>query len=137
MDAWSHHIACCRAAGIEAFLRQPLTYDVAVGHHSDELIFLSDWNGAYVMLAHQFREFDDGGVGTNPFNALVHRFFDFHGRPPLVEDAPPKLLEVNAGTYGILPTTNGKDDWTEVQSSLTRECLLYSDPTKQHHEKVG
>ena len=28
---------------------------------------------------------------------------------------PPKLPEVNAGTYGILPITSGKDDWTEVQ----------------------
>jgi hypothetical protein len=28
---------------------------------------------------------------------------------------PPKLPEVNAGTYGILPTTCVKNDWTEVQ----------------------
>jgi hypothetical protein len=79
MDAWSHHIACCRVARIEAFLRQPFAYDVAIRHYPNQLIVLSDWNGANIMLAHQFREFDDRGVGTNPFNTLVHRFFDFHG----------------------------------------------------------
>ncbi|MFZ0096729.1 MAG: hypothetical protein WAK97_22670, partial [Pseudolabrys sp.] len=60
--------------------------------------------------------FDDRGVGPNPFNALVHRFFDFHGTPPLVEDAAPHSLEANVSTYGILPIMRGKDDWTEVQS---------------------
>ena len=108
MDAWSHHIACCRVARIEVVLRQPFTYDVAVGHHPNQLIVLSDRNGAYIMLAHQFRELDNRGVGANPFNALVHRFFDFHGRPP--------LLEVNVGRYGILPIMSDKNDWTEVQS---------------------
>src|SRR5215470_5246112 len=72
------------------------------------------------MLAHQFREFDDRGVRTNPFNALVHRFFDFHGRSPLLEDAAPHS-GVNVGTYRILPTINGKDDWTEVQSFASLE----------------
>ena len=94
MDAGSHHIACCRATRIEAFLRQPFTYDIAVGRHSNELIVLSDGNGAYIMLAHQFRELDNRSVGTNPFNTLVHRFFDFHGGAPLLE---------NVGTCGILP----------------------------------
>ena len=71
-----------------------------------------------------------GGVGTNPFNALVHRFFDFHGRPPLVEDAAPKLLEVHARAYGILPTMRVKNDWTEVQSFWpVNACFIPVQPT--------
>ena len=50
MDAWSHHIACCRAVRIKAFLRQPLTYDIAVGDHPNQLIVLSNWNGAHIMV---------------------------------------------------------------------------------------
>ena len=57
MDAWRHHIARRRAAGIEAVLRQPSADHVAVGHHSDQPVVLSDRNGAYIMLTHQFREF--------------------------------------------------------------------------------
>jgi hypothetical protein len=37
------------------------------------------------MLTHQFREFGDRRVWTNPVDALVHCVFDFHGRPPLLK----------------------------------------------------
>jgi hypothetical protein len=37
------------------------------------------------MLTHQFREFGDRRVWTNPVDALVHCIFDFHGRPPLLK----------------------------------------------------
>src|SRR5262249_34520117 len=40
-----------------------------------------------LMLTHQFREFGDGRVWTDPIDALVHRVFDFHGRPPLLKFA--------------------------------------------------
>src|SRR5262249_26625729 len=84
MDAWGHHIARRRAADIEAVLRQAFADDVAVGHHADQMVVLSNRNGADVMLAHQFREFGDGNVRTDPVDALVHRVFDFHGESPLL-----------------------------------------------------
>jgi len=56
MDAGSHHIARRRAAGIEALLCQSFADDVAVSHHADQVLVLSDRNGADIMLAHQFRE---------------------------------------------------------------------------------
>src|SRR5262245_11971227 len=34
---------------------------------------------------HQFCEFGNRGVRTDPVDALVHRVFDFHGGPPLLE----------------------------------------------------
>ena len=34
---------------------------------------------------HQFCEFGNRGVQTDPVDALVHRVFDFHGGPPLLE----------------------------------------------------
>src|SRR5262245_1936743 len=82
MDAGCHHIARGQVGRI-ALLGQSFAYDVAVRHHANELIVISDWNGSDIVLAHQFRELDDWGVGANPLNALVHRFFDLHGRPPL------------------------------------------------------
>src|SRR5262249_43114992 len=85
MDAWGHHIARHRAAGIEAILRQAFADDVAVGHHADQTVVLSNRNGAYVMLTHQFREFGDRRVWTNPVDALVHCVFDFHATPPLLK----------------------------------------------------
>ena len=52
MDTWGHHLARRRAAGIEAILCQPFADDVAVGHHADQLVVLSNRNGAYIMLTH-------------------------------------------------------------------------------------
>src|SRR4029077_19467019 len=85
MDAWGHHVARRRAAGIETVPRQSFADDVTVGHHADQPVVLSNGNGAYVMLTHQFREFGDRRVWTNPVDALVHCIFDFHGRPPLLK----------------------------------------------------
>ena len=34
---------------------------------------------------HQFCEFGNRGVQTDPVDALVHRVFDFHGGSPLLE----------------------------------------------------
>src|SRR5258706_5760439 len=87
MDAWGHHIARRREAGIEAVLRQAFADNVAVGHHPDQPVVLSNRNSACVMLTHQFREFGDRDVRTDPVDALVHRVFDFHVRPPLLEFA--------------------------------------------------
>ena len=66
MDAWGHHIARCRAVGIEAVLCQPFADDGAVSHHADQMVVLPDRNGAYIMLTHQFREVGDRGVRTDP-----------------------------------------------------------------------
>ena len=79
MDAWGHHVARRRAASIEAVLRQPFADDVAISHHADQSVILADRNGAYIMLTHQFREVGDRGVGSDPVDALMHHFFDFHG----------------------------------------------------------
>src|SRR5262245_1605674 len=87
MDAWSHHIARRRAADIETVLRQSFADDVTVGHHADQPVVLSNGNGAYVMLTHQFCEFGHRRVWTDPVDALVHCVFDFHGRPPLLKFA--------------------------------------------------
>src|SRR6266566_10164041 len=99
MDAWGHHIARRRAAGIKAVLRHPFADDVAVGHHADQPVVLSNRNGAYIMLTHQFSEFGDRGVRTDPVDALVHRVFDFHGGPPLLDSGwgAPSLLQLYNG----------------------------------------
>src|SRR6202035_3255559 len=82
MDAFGHHIARHRAASIEAVARKPFADDVAVGHHPDQSVVLSNRNAADVMCPHQFREFGDRGVGADPVDTLVHYVFDFHGGPP-------------------------------------------------------
>src|SRR5262252_10712412 len=87
MDAWGHHIARDRAAGIKAVLRQSFADDVSVCDHADQPVVLSNRNGAYIMLTHQFREFGDRRVWTDPVDALVHCVFDFHGRSPLLKFA--------------------------------------------------
>ncbi len=85
MNAWGHHIARRGTSGIEAVISQPFADDVTVGHDADQPVVLADWNGAYIVLTHQFREFGDGGVRANPLDAHVHRFFDFHGGPLSLE----------------------------------------------------
>src|ERR1700730_14088229 len=77
MDAWCHHITRRRAECIEVVLRETFA--------DDDSVVLSDRNGPYIMLAHQFCEFGYRRVGTNPVDALMHRIFDFHGKPPLLE----------------------------------------------------
>src|SRR5262249_40903872 len=64
---------------------QTFADDVAVGDHADQLVVLADRNGADVVVTHQFGDFGDRGVGTDPVDALVHHVFDFHGRPPWLE----------------------------------------------------
>src|SRR6188508_3798237 len=71
VDAWSHHVARCSAAGIEAVLRQPFADDVAVSHHADKSVVLPDRNGANIMLPHQFREVGDRGVRIDPVALLL------------------------------------------------------------------
>jgi len=87
MDAWGHYIARSRAAGIEAVLRQSFADDVSVGHHADQPVVLSNRNGAYVMLMHQFRQLGDRRLWTDPVDALVHCVLYFHGGPPLLKFA--------------------------------------------------
>ena len=85
MNARSHHVARHGAARIKAILRQPFTDNIAVSDHADQLVVLSNRNCADVMLTHQFREVYDGSIRTDPIDSLVHRVFDFHGGPPLLE----------------------------------------------------
>src|SRR5215510_2541941 len=80
----SSHRAPSRG-GHRSVLRQPFADDVAVGHHPDQPVVLSNRNGTYIMLTHQFCEFGNRGVRTDPVDALVHRVLDFHGGPPLLE----------------------------------------------------
>jgi hypothetical protein len=79
MDAFSHHIARRRAAGIEIVAREPFADDVAVGHHPDQFVVLANRNAADVMRLHQFGELGNWGVGADPVDTLVHHVFDFHG----------------------------------------------------------
>src|SRR5215510_895800 len=87
MDARRHHIARRREASVETVLRQSFADDVTVGHHADQPVILSNRNGAYVMLTHQFRELGDRRLWTDPVDALVHCVLDFHGGPPLLKFA--------------------------------------------------
>ena len=66
MDAWCHHITRRRAECIEVVLRETFADDVSVGHHTDEVIVLSDWNSADIVLAHQFCQFGDRSSRANP-----------------------------------------------------------------------
>ena len=84
MDAFGHHVACLGAAGVEAVAGKPFADDVAIGHHPDQLVVLSDWNAADIVRSHQLGDFGDRRVGADPIDALVHRVFDFHGGPPLL-----------------------------------------------------
>jgi hypothetical protein len=58
MDAWGHHIACVAPRASKLSCANP-SDNVAVSHHADQLVVLSNRNGAYIMLTHQFREFGD------------------------------------------------------------------------------
>src|SRR5215471_3436322 len=82
MDALGHHVARGGATHVEAVFGQTFADDVAVGDHADQLVVLADRNGADVVVTHQFGDFGDRGIGTDPVDALVHYVFDFHGRPP-------------------------------------------------------
>src|SRR5262249_14745906 len=96
MDAWRHHLASSREVGIEAALRYPFADDVAVGHHADQPVILSNRNRADIVFAHQFCELGDRNVRTDPIDALVHRVFDLHSGPPL-RSSPP-FVEVYNGS---------------------------------------
>src|SRR5262249_40101024 len=78
MDAWLHHVSRGRVAQIKTILRQTFANDVTVGDHANQPVILSNWDGADVVRAHQFREFGDRGIRADPLDPLVHCFFDFH-----------------------------------------------------------
>jgi hypothetical protein len=54
--------------------------------------------GAYIMLTHQFREFSDRGVRTDPVDALVHHFFDFHGKTSIADAPVPHPFQLYNGS---------------------------------------
>src|SRR3990172_8677524 len=85
MNAGGHDIACCRVACIEAVAGQTAADNVAAGDHADQLVVLSDRDGADIVLLHKFCDFGDGCVRRDPVDALMHCFFDFHSGPPLLE----------------------------------------------------
>src|SRR5215475_2700445 len=78
MDAWLHHVSRGRVAQIKTILRQTFANDVTVGDHANQPVILSNWDGADVVRAHQFREFGDRGIRADPLDPFVHCFFDFH-----------------------------------------------------------
>src|SRR5262249_12794317 len=90
VDALAHDIARGGAARIEALPRHSFANNVAVGHHTDQPIVLSDRNGADVMLAHQLRDLGERRIRTDPLDASVHHFVDFHGGSPLLRAAMPQ-----------------------------------------------
>src|SRR4029077_16429823 len=52
---------------------------------SRSVTIFANRDGAYVMVSHQFCELGHRGVWTDPIHAFVHRLFDFHGGPPLLD----------------------------------------------------
>src|ERR1700745_2201908 len=89
MNAGAHDIARGGALRVEVVLGQPFANDVAVGHHADQLVVLSNGDGSDVMLKHQLREFSHRRIWTDPIDAFVHHFFDFHGGPPFLKSSRP------------------------------------------------
>lgn len=77
VDAWSHHITCHRAVGIEAILCQAFTDDVAVSHHSDQPVVLANRNGAYIMLRINFASSVIGVSGLTQSTPLCIAFLTF------------------------------------------------------------
>src|SRR5215471_4171451 len=57
------------------------------------------------MLMHQFREFGDRSVWTDPIDSLVHHVFDFHDPPPLLDLA--HSVKSNPGSLDALDYTTG------------------------------
>jgi hypothetical protein len=49
------------------------------------VIVFANRDGAYIVIPHQFCELSHRGVRADPIDAFVHRVFDFHGGPPLLE----------------------------------------------------
>src|SRR5262249_54664597 len=119
MDAWRHHVPRDRALHIETILRQTFANDVTVGDHADQPVILSDRNGANVVRAHQFGEFDDRGIRADPLNTLVHCFFDFHA--DLLAGVPHRslgaLIPSNRGVFTILAV--GRPVWVSPDHSMT------------------
>ena len=61
---WMPGVMTSRAVArraIEAVLRQASADDVAVGHHADQPVVLSNRNGAYVMLTHRISRVQQQG----------------------------------------------------------------------------
>src|SRR5262249_9997224 len=73
----------------------------------------ANWYGSYIVISHQFCELSHRGVRADPIDAFVHRVFDFHGGPPLLE------LERNA-TSPLHPAL----DYTSTSSLFPRESMF-------------
>jgi hypothetical protein len=89
----------------------------------DQLVVLSDRNGADIMLKHQFREFGDRCVRTDAVNALVHCVSDFHGsvRTPraIVVEAPDVVSDV---TQPPPPAKNGSPNKVRPCCNCRSRC---------------
>jgi hypothetical protein len=85
MDFCGHHVARRGVARIEVVLCQSFAHDVSISYHSDQAVVFANRDGAYIMVSHQFCELGHRGVWTDPIHAFVHRLFDFHGGPPLLD----------------------------------------------------
>src|SRR5262245_46554518 len=88
MAAGRHPVSRGRSAHIKTILRQTFANDVAIGDHADQPVILANRDSADVVCAHQFGEFGDRGIWTDPLNALVHCLIDFHADLLLELDAP-------------------------------------------------
>jgi hypothetical protein len=58
-------------SGFIAILRQTFANDVKVSHHTDQPVIFSNWDGADIVRAHQFREFGDRGIRADPLDPLL------------------------------------------------------------------
>jgi hypothetical protein len=84
MDAWGHHIARRRAAGIEVSCANPLQTMSRFGHHPISRSFSPIGMAPISCSRINFASSVTGVSGLTQSTPL-HRVFDFHGGPPLLE----------------------------------------------------
>ena len=96
MNAWGHDITRRGALCVEVVLGQPFADDIAVGHHADQLVVLANGRRPISCLSILFAEISDRRIWTDPIDAFVHRFFDFHGGSPVLNSPCPVWLHYTA-----------------------------------------
>src|SRR5215472_11398082 len=110
MDALRHDFARGGPLWIPA-RRNAATDNIAIGHHANQSIMLTDGNCADVVRAHQRGEHFHGCEWINPGDALMHCLFHFHGR--LLFTADPVVCE--------LIMSNAASPWAFLRGCLPRQ----------------
>jgi hypothetical protein len=80
------------------------TNDIAISHHPDQPIVLTNRDRTDVVFLHQSRELFDRRIGINPRRAFVHCLLNFHGRH--LSRAAPSIVQsyvVKRAWYSAFP----------------------------------